>query len=268
MARQGRIAIGKSQREVGINVDRSKDTILDWEKGTTDIPPSSIDALAEACGLSKETGGYMKEVARARKAGVPIEADMRFNAIFLALAEANAGYIFKADALLIPGPLQTRDYYYLVVSRTEPGATQEWLDGGWVYKDARAEMLEQRMKFAVRPRAHFLIGEAALLHILRISKELYQAVMAHLRRWARKPGVSIRILREPVPPRNGNFSIYTEGNIPLSCPPTVYTEIADSSWLINDPERIASYDGIRKLLWNLAIRIEDYQDDDWRYHLA
>jgi transcriptional regulator with XRE-family HTH domain len=265
MIRKGRNATGKSQRQVAEEIFRSKDTVLDWEKGRVDIPPALIGPVAEACELSDEIREYMKAVGKARRSGLPIEADMRFNALFMALAEEYAGYIFKFDAMLIPGPLQKKKYHYVVVRQSEPLATDEWIDGGWDFKEERAQNIEGR---ADHPTMHFLIGETALLQLWLISEELYHDQMAHLRRWAKKRGVSIRILRGPVAPRLGSFDIYMEGGNPLACPPLVYTEIADSSWLINDPVRIAGYDDIRKILWKKAIRIEDYHDDDWRDRLA
>ncbi|MFC3493928.1 Scr1 family TA system antitoxin-like transcriptional regulator [Glycomyces rhizosphaerae] len=265
MIRKGRNTTGRSQREVGDEVDRSKDTISDWEKGKTDIPILAIDGLASACNLSAEICSYMKSVARARKNSTPIEADMRYNALFLALAEEYSGFIFKFDILIIPGPLQIRVYHDNVVRVIDPFATDEDLEDGWGFKEERAESLEARTDL---PTVHFLIGEGALLMLRQISEEIYQEQMAHLRSWAQKPGIVIRILRAPVPVRLGSFDIYKPGRNKLASPPFVYTEIADSSWCISDPDRIAGYDEIRKMLWNLAIRIEDYHDDDRRDSLA
>jgi transcriptional regulator with XRE-family HTH domain len=265
MIRKGRNAAGKSQRQIGDEIFRSKDTILDWEKGRVDIPASMVGDIAEACGLSDEICDYMKAVAKARRAGAPVEADMRFNALFLALLEEFAGFIFKFDAMIIPGPLQLRVYHFRVVRRADPFALTESNDNGWAFKEERAEVLEGRTD---KPTMHFLIGETALIQLRRISEELYQEQMAHLRRWAKRRGVLIRILREPVLARLSSFSMFMEGGNPLACPPLVYTEIADSSYLINDPDRIASYDDLRKKLWKAAIRIEVYNDDDWRDRLA
>ena len=265
MIRKGRNAAGKSQRQIGDEIFRSKDTILDWEKGRVDIPASMVGDITEACELSDEIREYMKAVAKARRAGVPVEADMRFNALFLALLEEFAGFIFKFDALLIPGPLQLWRYHFEVVRRADPDAVAESNDSGWPFKEERAKVLEGRTD---KPTMHFLIGETALLQLRRISEELYQDQMAHLRRWAKRRGVLIRILSEPVPARLSSFEIYKEDGSLLSCPPIAYTEIADSSYLINDLDRIASYDNLRKKLWKKAIRIEVYNDDDWRDRLA
>jgi transcriptional regulator with XRE-family HTH domain len=266
MVRKHRIASGKSQREVGEAVYRSEDTIRAWELGRTDIPLNALAEFARACGIDDEIAGYMTKVAAARKKrGNAIEADTRFNALFLALAEEYCGFIFKFDALIIPGPLQLQEYHYIVVRQAEPLATEEFIDGGWDFKDARRATLESRTD---RPTMQFLIGEAALLQLRLISEELYESQLAHLRRWARKPGVSIRVLPGPVLAQRSNFDIYMPAQSKLACPPFVYTEILDSSWCINDDNRIASYDEVRKKLWKMAIRIEDYRDDDRRDRMA
>ncbi|THV41210.1 Scr1 family TA system antitoxin-like transcriptional regulator [Glycomyces buryatensis] len=266
MARKHRVASGRSQREVGEYVYRSEDTIRAWELGRTDIPLNALAVYAKACGISDEIAGYMRQVAEARKnPEKAIEADMRFNALFLALAEEYSCDIFKFDALIIPGPLQIGEYHDDVVRAIDPKATNKNLEDGWEFKLERAAALAAR---GDRPTIHFLIGEAALLMLRQVSKEIYRKQMAHLRRWAKKPGVSIRILRAPVSGRLANFDIYLSGKNQAACPPFVYTEIADSSWCIDDPTRIARYDEIRKMLWKMATRIEDYHDDDRRDRLA
>jgi transcriptional regulator with XRE-family HTH domain len=265
MGRTRRIRTPKTQKEVGDAIDRSEDTIRAWELGRTDIPIALVEAYAKACGMTDEMAGYMKMVAVARKRGKPIEADTRFNILFISLAEEYCGCIFKFDALTIPGPLQIRRYHYKVVRIAQPEANDSDVDQGWDFKEERAQVLGRRTD---KPMVHFLIGEIALLHLRQISEELYQEQMAHLRLWQKKPGVSIRILRGPVHARNSNFDIYKPGDNDLACPPFVFTESVDSSWCIDEPTRIARYDELRKMLWKMAIRIEDYHDDDRRYRLA
>jgi transcriptional regulator with XRE-family HTH domain len=253
--RKGRIAAGKVQREVAEEVFLSTDSYRDYEAARTKVPAKHVLALAKACCIDESMAEYMVMAALARKEGQALEASMRFNALFIALAEEYYGDIFKFDASLIPGPLQLQEYQYVVLRIAEE-ATEEQLDRGWVFKDSRAESIWNRKD---QPKIHFLVGETALMQLREISAELYEAQMTYLRRWARKPGVSIRIISGPVPARLSSFDIYMEGDSELAGPPFVYTEIADSSWLIDDPSRIAGYDETRKKLWKKAIRIEVYQ---------
>jgi len=265
MLKTGRATKGKTQRQVADEALLSKDTYRDYEAGRTSPPAKNITALAKACGHDEEKASYMIKAALGRKPGEALEAEMRFNALYIALAERFYGIFFKFDALLVPGLLQLQEYHYKVVQRAEPLATDEYTDGGWKFKEERQEFVEARTD---RPKMEFLIGETALLQLRMISEELYQDQMRHLRRWARKPGVFIRILRGPVPAHLSGFSIYQPGRSRFAGPPIAYSEIADSSWLIDDPTRIKGYDEIRKVLWKQAIRIEVYNDDDWRYRLA
>jgi len=265
MGRKYRDKSGRTQKEVGDALPRSIDTIRLWEQGKADIAVALADDYGKACGMTDEMAGYMKKVAVARKMGLSIEADPRFNALFISLAEEYCGCIFKFDALIIPGPLQTKRYHYVVMKLAEPTASKERLDQGWAFKLERAEGLEERTD---RPTIHFVIGEAALIHLRQISEELYQEQMAHLRKWAKRPGVSIRILRGPVYAKQSNFEIYQPGDNELACPEFVYTERIDASWLIDDSARFASYHETRKMLWKRAIRIEVYHDDDRRDRLA
>jgi transcriptional regulator with XRE-family HTH domain len=264
MLRTGRQAKGKTQREIADEVFMATDTYRDYEAGRSSPPAKNMKSLAEACGHDEEKAKYMARAALGRKEGEALEADQRFNALYIALAERFYGFIFKFDALMIPGLLQCQRYHYIVARQAEPG-TDDWVNAGWEFKDERQLAVESRTD---RPVMHFLIGETALLQLRMISEELYQEQMAYLRRWARKRGVLIRILRGPVLAQRSNFGLYLPEKFPLAGPSIAYTEIADSSWLIDDPTRIKGYDGMRKMLWKKAIRIEVYNDDDWRYRLA
>lgn len=258
MVRKGRIESGMSQREFGDEVDRSKETIHAWETGKTDISAHSIGNIAKACGLSEEISEYMKGVARSRRSGTTIEANARLNALFVALAEEYYGDVFKWDPHLIPGPLQTERYHFTVIPKTEPTASEARLRSGWEFKSQRRKAIRSRID---NPAFQFLIGEAAMIQLRRQSEELYEEEVAYLREWADRPGAEIRILTEPVRTGEGNFDIYKPGESKLAGPPFVYTEGHDSSWCIDDLDRIASYDDFRKTKWKLAIRIEDYGDD-------
>ncbi|MFG3341687.1 Scr1 family TA system antitoxin-like transcriptional regulator [Glycomyces sp. NPDC048151] len=265
MMRRGRLKLGLTQREIAERVHIATDTYRAYEAGRSCPTPASIKELAKACGISDEIADYMVQVAVARRKGHAIEAGTRFNALFIALAEAHYGFIFKFDSSMIPGPLQLQEYHYIVVRLAEPLATEQFIDGGWEFKDERQRAIEARTD---RPTIQFLIGETALHQLREISENLYQDQIAHLRRWARRPGVFIRILRGPVPAQRSNFSIYTEGGSELAGPPIAYTETIDSSWVIDGSVRIAGYDDFRKALWKKAIRIEVYPDDDRRVRLA
>lgn len=264
MMRRGRLGLDLTQRDIAEAVGLATDSYRAYEAGRSTPAPSSIKTLATACGISDEIAEYMVQVALSRRKGHAIEADTRFNALYIALAEAHYGFFFKFDALMIPGILQLQRYHYIVARLAEPGS-DEWVDSGWDFKEERQDTIEARTD---RPEMHFLIGETALLQLRAISEELYQDQMRHLRRWARKPGVRIRILRGPVLAQRSNFEIYKAKGRELAGPPIAYTEALDSSWLIDDADRIKGYDEVRKMLWKQAIRIEVYEDDDWRYRLA
>lgn len=258
MLLKGRKSLGLSQQKIADRILRSKDTYAAWERGTTSVQPALVEKVARACGLSEEIAGYMEKVALARKLGTPVEADARFNALILSLAEEYCGFIFKWDGFMIPGPLQLKEYHYTVVRIAEPGS-DEWVDNGWDFKTVRFEALKARQD---SPTIQFLVGESALLILRNHSEELYRKQIDHLRHCASEYGWEIRILNQPVLSNQGNCSIFMPGNSPMSCPAFVYTAGLDSSWCIDDPDRIEGYDDFRKIKWKTAIRSEDYRYDD------
>ncbi len=260
MLRKARNSAGLSQRDLGDAIGRSDDTIRGWELGKTDVPHSCIDALAEATGMSSELRGYMKKVARARHKGepIPIEADMRFNAMYLSLGEAHYGDIFKWDSVLIPGPLQTQGFHFSVVRKSELISSDDYFEGGWRFKTERRRVLEDRQD---QLKIQFLIGEAAFQLLKREPEEIQHEQLDFLDVCDRRPGWEIKVLTDPWASRQGNFEIYGEGSSSSAGPPFVYTEIHDSSWLIPNPSRIAKYDEFRQKRWPRAIRYEEYRND-------
>ncbi|MEU6247781.1 Scr1 family TA system antitoxin-like transcriptional regulator [Glycomyces sp. NPDC047010] len=266
MLRTGREKVGKTQEQIARKCHVSTDTYRAYEAGRSSPHARIMGSLAKECGYDEEMAEYMVKASDARaEEWEALEADQRFNALYISLAERFYGEIFKFDALMIPGILQLQGYHYLVVRLAEPLANDEFMDGGWDFKEMRIEDIGARTD---RPQIQILIGETALLQLRMMDEELYQEQLAHMRRLAKKPGILIRVLRGPVLAQRSNFSIYSVGNSKLAGPDIAYAEIADSSWLIDDPNRIASYDEIRKILWKQAIRIEVYNDDYWRYRLA
>jgi transcriptional regulator with XRE-family HTH domain len=258
VARKGRELAGKTQVEVGDEVGRVPETISAWELGKTAIPFGSISDLGQACGLDEELIKYMKLIAKSLKKKTPVEADMRLNALFLALGEEYYGEIFKWDSGLIPGPLQTKEYHFTVARKAEPN-TDQWVEAGWAFKTERRRALEFRLDQA---KLQFLINEAALLYLRREPAQLRREQLAFLGSCNERSGWEIRVLTDPYLGRQGHFSLYKPGQSRDAGPPFLYTEVHDSSWCISNSARIASYDELRLKLWNKAIRFEEYRYGD------
>lgn len=264
MVRKYRTLSGKSQREVGEDIDRSANSVRDYESGKTSIPTMSLTDLADSIGMPDDVTAYMKKLGRARRRGEPIEADMRFNALYLSLGEQYAGEIFKWDSVFIPGPLQTEAYHFGPVRKAEPG-TDEKVNSGWDFKSERREALRDRTD---RPKVHYLIGEAAFFMLSKEPRELQIDQLDFLTACDRIPGWQIRVFTEPWDRGNSNFEIYKPGESPDAGPPFVYTEVYDSSWCIQEPRRVAGYDKWRRIRWPRSIRFKEYRDVFWRDRLA
>ncbi|THV33680.1 Scr1 family TA system antitoxin-like transcriptional regulator [Glycomyces buryatensis] len=258
MLRKYRILAGLSQERLADQIFVHRDTVRFWENGRHNIPYGSISDIAEACGMDDELKRYMKLLTRNQKKDGPIETDLRLNALMVAMGEEYYGEIFKWDALIIPGPLQTERYHFEFVRLTEPGASDEDVAGGWVFKVTRRETLEERTDNFI---AQFLIGEAALVLLRHLSEELYREQIAHLRACVEEFGWEIRVFPKPVRAREGNLNIFKIGESGLVGPNYVYLEHFDTSKCIEDPAVVQGYDDFRKSMWKMSNRIEDDRYD-------
>lgn len=259
---------GLTQQMVSDGVYKSKDTIRAYERGRSPIPASIINNLIDVLAIPPDVADYLKIIAPLKGDEPPIEADGRFNALYLSLCEQYMGEIFEWAPMLFPTLLQTKEYYEGPACAVDPLTTDSRRESGWIYRWDREKALTGRKD---NPTANFLIGEAAFFFLSKEPRALQIEQLDFLTAHAELPGWDIRVLPEPSINIMSTFSCYSPGEpkrFPDAGPKVVYTELLHSSWVFQDEDRIEVYDGWRHAKWPSASRFKEYRDAYWRDHLA
>ncbi|PRY61203.1 Scr1 family TA system antitoxin-like transcriptional regulator [Glycomyces artemisiae] len=259
---------GLTQQMVSDGVYKSKDTIRAYERGRSPIPASIINNLIDVLAIPPDVADYLKIIAPLKGDEPPIEADGRFNALYLSLCEQYMGEIFEWAPVLIPAPLQTYSYYDGPACAVDILTTDERRKSGWTFRSEREKELAGRNG---EPTIQYLLGEAAFFFLSKESRKLQIEQLDFLSAHDELPGWEIRVLPEPWINVMGSFSHYGPGDpkkFPDAGPEVVYTALAHTSWVFQDEDRIAFYDGWRHEKWLRSIRFKEYRDEYWRNHLA
>jgi DNA-binding XRE family transcriptional regulator len=252
----GRQRIKYTQTEAGRFLGKQYEAYSNLEKGK--IFPSVGDcyALADLFSLSDEIKEYLKAIAR-NGAEQNFQTDRRFNALCLQMAERFYGEIFKWEPMFIPGIAQTRAYHFRLVGQSRD-YTLEQLNRGWAFKKERFEALLARLD---NPRVVLLISETALLNLRFLSAADRQEQLDRLCELDALPNWEIRIVSALHPERGGAFEIYRPAAAKFGGPPFLYTDVWDTSWCIEETDRIERYDDLWQILLGKSITLKEHLDD-------
>lgn len=259
---------GLTQQQVADEIYKSRDTVRAYERGRSKIQPDSISDLIKVLEIPEDAAAYLRILAKLKSAKVPIEADGRFNALYLTLCEQFMGEIFEWAPTLFPGTVQTRSFHEGPARTASADPSEKFMEPGWIFKSEREKVLVGRTD---QPTVEMLLGEAAFFFLSKEPRELQIEQLDYLTAHDELPGWDIRVLTEPWGNDLGTFSLYGPGDperFPDVGPPVVYTEVRHSSWVIQDPTKIAVYDKWRHLKWPRSIRYKEYRDAYWRDRLA
>lgn len=258
----GRVAwLGRSQgkytqTDVANFLGKKYQAVANLEQGKVFPSVGDCYALADLFNLDDEMKEYMIAIAR-NGAEQNFPADRRFNALCLQMAERFHGEIRKWETLFIPGIAQTRDYHFHLVGRSRE-YTAEQLNRGWAFKKERFEALLAR---GDRPRVVLFISENAIMNLRFVSEDSRREQLDRLLELNAVPNWEIRIVSALHPERGGSFEIYQPTKAQFGGPPFVYTDVWDTSWCIEDPDRIGRYDELWQILLGKSITLKEHLDD-------
>lgn len=261
--RDARIAAGLTQAEAGQEFGCSSQTIYYWEKGERHPKSSEVSQIAETYHLTAENKRYLKLVLE-KKDSQRLEADARFHAMALAKAELHSGIIFKYEPHLVPGPLQTREYYFLVTeSARQPGDPAA--ERGWKFKYGRQVGISKRKD---RPIFQYLVGDSAIHELRKIPREVARPQIARMLEEDARSNIEIRVIARFHPARSTPFDIFKPGHSASAPPVFVYSETYHGSWCIEEDSLIAMYDEAAPAMWQLGIPLKEFLNEYCRDLLA
>lgn len=257
-----------TQAQVAEGIYRSRDSVRNYERGRAKIPATSISDIIRVLKMPDDVATYMRILAPLKGDEKPIEADGRFNALYLSLCEQFMGGMFEWVPTLFPGPLQTVAYQDGPARKADHRANDEWMESGRVFKAERLQALRSRED---DPSLQFLMGEAAFFFLSKEPRKLQIEQLDFLTAHAELPGWELRVLARPQLNGVNTFSCFTPGDpekFPNAGPKVVYTELPHSSWVFQDDERLAVYDELRHGMWHGSTGFKEYRDAYWRDRLA
>ncbi|WP_194201987.1 Scr1 family TA system antitoxin-like transcriptional regulator [Glycomyces albidus] len=263
LLRDARIAAGLTQAEAAQEFGCHPHTIYYWEKGERHPRPSEVFQIADTYRLSEELKNYLKMILEHRGSKL-LQADARFHALTLAKAELHSGVIFKYEPHLIPGPLQTRDYHFLVLKVAEK-LTDFVAQQGWEFKFDRQMKLRKRKR---RPKIQYLIGDSAMYGLRRLSDSVRREQVNKLLQESEQPDTDLRVIAEYLPGRNTPFSIYEPGESKTAPPTFIYSEILHGSWCIEEDTLVSLYHDAGQAMWQLGIPLKEFLNEYCRDLLA
>ncbi|WP_335990130.1 Scr1 family TA system antitoxin-like transcriptional regulator [Glycomyces sp. MUSA5-2] len=259
---------GLTQQMVADGVYKSKDTIRAYERRRSPIPASIITNLIDVLEIPDDVADYLRIIAPLKGDEPPIEADGRFNALYLSLCEQYMGEIFEWAPTLFPALVQSRSYYEQIVAKADINDTAARRKSGLVFRTERKQVLVERKD---KPTVQYLVGEAAFFFLSKAPRKLQVEQLDLLTACAEIPGWDIRVLTRPHLNPVSTFSLFKSGDpekFPEAGPEVVYTELPHSSWVFQDEDRFAVYDGWRNTMWPWATGYKEYRDAYWRDRLA
>ncbi|GAA2270531.1 hypothetical protein GCM10009853_025280 [Glycomyces scopariae] len=263
LMRDARVSLGMTQKAAAKAFHVSEGTIYNWERAVYHPSYKAIAKVAEVYKLGGELRFYLELILEGNDFRI-LEAHPRLHAIALAKAEEHAGIIFKYEPHLIPGPLQTRAYHFLVLKVAER-LTELVAEQGWVFKEDRKARLRARQP---GPELRYLIGDSAIYHLRTLPPEVSLELVQDMLAQDALNSVSIRVINQFHPARNTQFEVYQRGGSATGPPIWVYSEIFHSSWCIEEETLVSRYHEASQAMWQIGIPVKEFLNEYCRDLLA
>lgn len=227
-------------RQVAERVGLSPTTINRIEKGNRRASSEEVAKILVVYQLAGvrlpgARGDHLIDLARdvsrpdwfeTRASGLPSQL------IALAAFESQASRITEVSPLVVPGLLQTAEYARAVMAGT--GVAEAELDKLVAARMSRQVILSR----PVPPKLHVLVDEG-VLHRPVGGRAVLAGQLRHLAEMARRPNITIQVLRKAVHP--GIAGLYLVLEFPPPATPYVHLEHRDASAFLDRAEDVRSF---------------------------
>jgi transcriptional regulator with XRE-family HTH domain len=240
-----------TQRELAARAQISQSRISEWETGGVTPEKASIEALADALGVSPAARAELLDHLAQLHVEVSTwrvlhRAGMRSHQDRYGSMEQSSSEIREWSGSTVPGLLQTSDYVRTMCETWDvPGLVD--VDGIVAGREHRQEILAERTK-----RFQFLMGESALrcrdipaeVMAEQIDRILLLAAMRHI-----EVGI---VPRDVMVPAATGFDVFDDR--------LVLIDLDTTEVIIRDPDQVARYLDIYERLRVRAVRGADLAD--------
>jgi transcriptional regulator with XRE-family HTH domain len=221
--------------------DWTASAISRWETGDRRIRPADLRALLDIYDVRGDQREVLLTLAReARQRGwwqsYRSDAVPEWFQVYLGL-EAEAAVIHEYDAELIPGLLQTADYYRAFMHAAPAAGDQEAIERKVAVRTARQE----RLTADDPPECWAVLNEAVIRRVVG-GPEVTRAQLQHIVQMANRPHISVQVLPFKAgahPAMDGSFIILGFPEAPD--PDVVYLESQTGSLFLEKLPEVERY---------------------------
>lgn len=221
--------------------DWTASAISRWETGDRRIRPADLRALLDIYDVHGEQREVLLTLAReARQRGwwqsYSSDAVPEWFQVYLGL-EAEAASIHEYAAELVPGLLQTADYYRAFMQAAPAAGDHEAIERKIAVRAGRQE----RLTAADPPECWAVLNEAVIRRVVG-GPQVMRAQLLHIVEMANRPHISVQVLPYRAgahPAMDGSFIIL--GFPEVSDPDVVYLESQTGSLYLEKPPEPERY---------------------------
>jgi transcriptional regulator with XRE-family HTH domain len=256
--KQAREVAGLSEQEAAGLLGYTIKSIRRIEAGTQGTKQTTIEGFVRHYSIAPDEASYLQTLrVRGAERGwwedyidKGTKEDTRPDFPMFLESEQIAILIRAFESEVIPGLLQTREYLQAIQAAQLP------IPADVAERVLRLRERRQRIFQGTRvPRMQFLMGEAALLYLMRLAPQIRDGQIARLRDVSAMPGVEIRVLTELHAAVAGSFAIVTT---PDDFPPIVYTDQLDGCRYLEDVDVTSRYEQAFSVARQKSVPIEEY----------
>lgn len=256
--KQRREEAGLTEQEAADLLGYTLKSIRRIEAGTQGTKLTVIDAFVKHYGIVPDEASYLQTLRiRGAERGwwedyidKGTKEDTRPDFPMFLESEQIAVLIKVFESEVIPGLLQTREYLQAIQEAQLP-IPADVAERVLKLRERRQELFQGSNV----PQMQFLIGEAALLYLMRLSPAVRDGQLARLREAAAMPEVEIRVLTELHAAVAGSFAVLTT---PDDFPPIVYTDHLDGCRYLEDVDVTSRYEQAFSVARKKSVSIEEY----------
>lgn len=258
--KQRREEAGLTEQEAAELIGYTLKSIRRIEAGTQGTKQVTIEKLVEHYGIAPEEGSYLQTlrirgaergwwedyIDRGTKEGTRPDFPM-----FLE-SEQIARSIEVFESEVIPGLLQTPGYLQALQDAQLP------IPGEVAEQVRKLRERRQQVFQGDVPDMRFLLGEAAILYLMRLAPKVRDGQVARLYEAASLVEVDIRVVTGLHAAMAGSFAVITT---PDEFPPIVHTDLMDGCRYLEDVDVTSRYKQAFASAWALSVPIEEYMNE-------
>lgn len=258
--KQRREEAGLTEQEAAGLLGYTLKSIRRIEAGTQGTKQTTIEAFVKHYGIGPEEGSYLQTLrVRGTERGwwedyidKGTKESTRPDFPMFLESEQIAKHISMFESEVVPGLLQTPAFLQALQDAQLP-IPLEVAEQVRKLRERRQEVFQGQV-----PAMQVLLGEAAILYLMRLAPEVRDGQVARLREVAAMPEAEVRITTRLHAAMAGSFAVVTT---PDEFPPIVYSDLMDGCRYLEDMNVTSRYRRAFAAAWEVSVSLEEYLNE-------